>query len=156
MALTERLLDIAQEIDTVKIQRLTPYDEYLPHIELDPEQAHTHPNLFKVDREELTQAIDTIYIAADAGDVYAKFLIMAAAANAQNSAYDDIRAFGKDLLEIPADVLEGYERMNSSIIKHTAPKAPLDEIVEIDRSLAIVELAFEDAERDGWQPPLTD
>lgn len=120
---------------------LNDFDVELAQIELDPMQARFHPRLFRVNFEKVEASIDAIYCAADAGNPRARFLILAAAINQINSAGDDAQAFDEkmEISKTEIDIVaSGCQRENVPLERETA-------IAVLDRSIAAIELAIEDA-----------
>lgn len=142
MQLIDTLERLAENLDPNR-EPFTEHDVELAHIELDPEQARWHPSLHKINRNVIECDVDAIYTAANAGNTYARFLILAAARNQLRSAGDDANGTGERNKVTDEEFVLGdalYDRL-------TAPVPREQAIAMLDLSLAAIELAIEDAQR---------
>ncbi len=123
-----------------KNESITDHDLELAQIELDPELTKCHPGLFRFDEDKISTEVDSVYIAASAGSPYARFLILAAAHNQVRSAGQEIKADGEETIAVK-DLIDFYTNYDLE----SEPLEREEAIAMLDSSLALIELAIEDA-----------
>ena len=126
------------------------YDPCLAHIGLDSSEARFHPIVFKTPRRLLDEGIDAIYAAAQSGNRWADFLIHEAAANQIDNAPQQAIAACEGGFTVTDDEIAEYESDYRFQVRENQPiPNPFDAILELDKSLLIIELIIE---RNGLQP----
>jgi hypothetical protein len=140
----ERAYEIVRPEDN---EPLTNNDVALVHIALDPEEAKTHPLLYRVGKAELESRIDAVYVAAGAGNTYARFLIQAAALGTVSWTGPEAEAFAEPIIVSAKTLRQCRIALDYAAQANTPIADPVDSLALLDTSLGQIELIIEDFQR---------